>query len=354
MRKLASVQRVEEVAPIPGADAVEVARVLGWRVVVRKGEFRPGDPVVYCEVDSLLPVRPEFEFLRASSYKPARADPCGGPGMPEGFRIKTAKIRGQVSQGICFPPSVLPPGAPSGLGSDVTDALGVLKYEPPPPVGMSGRVKGAFPGFVPRTDETRIQAVPDLLPAYAGLPFRVTEKLDGTSVTAFVRGGEFGLCSRNLWLDESDDSHVLVRAAKACGLEGKLRAGREALGFDLAVQAEAVGPGIQKNRYGLPSVELRVFTVFDVTHSERLTPGEASAACALMGLAEVPQLGDHPLPGSVDELVAFSQAPSLLGPRPTPREGVVWRCTKARYSDRLGGYLSFKVISPAYLLKYDE
>src|SRR5215218_7197660 len=108
MRKLASIQVVNAVEPIPNADAIEKVRVLGWWVVSKKGEHRAGDKLVYCEINSLLPERPEFEFLRASSYKPAREDPAGGVTLPAGFRIKTVKLRGQVSQGICFPLSVLP------------------------------------------------------------------------------------------------------------------------------------------------------------------------------------------------------------------------------------------------------
>src|SRR5215468_428995 len=106
MRKLANIQVVNAAEPIPNADAIEKIRVLGWWVVVKKGEFRPGDRVVYCEIDSLLPERPEFEFLRTSSFKPARMDDVGTLLQPAGFRVKTVRLRGQVSQGICFPLSI--------------------------------------------------------------------------------------------------------------------------------------------------------------------------------------------------------------------------------------------------------
>jgi RNA ligase (TIGR02306 family) len=100
MRKLASIQAVNAVESIANADAIERIRVLGWWVVVKKGEFKPGDRVVYCEIDSLLPERAEFEFLRPSSFKPAQTDGTGQIVLPAGFRIKTVKLRGQVSQGI--------------------------------------------------------------------------------------------------------------------------------------------------------------------------------------------------------------------------------------------------------------
>src|SRR4051812_30954836 len=247
MRKLASIQTVNAVEPIPGADAIEKIRVLGWWVVVKKGEHKPGDKLVYCEIDSLLPERPEFEFLRANSFKPAQIDPAGATVLPAGFRIKTVRLRGQVSQGICSPLSLLPPGAPTDEGADVTEALGILKWEPPLPVGMGGKVKGPFPGFLPKTDETRVQVLEPVLERNRGKLFYVTEKLDGTSFTAFIRQGEFGICSRNLWMDEADESNVLVRVSKGMRLEEKLKAARERLGIDLAIQAEVIGPGIQKN-----------------------------------------------------------------------------------------------------------
>ncbi len=111
MRKLASIQAVNAVEPILNADAIEKIRVLGWWVVSKKGEHQPSDKLVYFEIDSLLPERAEFEFLRASSFKPVQTDASGATILPAGFRIKTVKLRGQVSQGICFPLSILPPGA---------------------------------------------------------------------------------------------------------------------------------------------------------------------------------------------------------------------------------------------------
>src|SRR6476659_9737047 len=124
-RKLASIQRIKALDPIPNADAIERATVLGWQLVVKRGEFGVGDPCVYVEIDSVLPERPEFEFLR-----------------PRGFRIRTARLRGQISQGICFPLEILPAGTPLDDGADVTGVLGITKYEPPIPVHLAGTMKG--------------------------------------------------------------------------------------------------------------------------------------------------------------------------------------------------------------------
>ena len=353
MRKLASIQTVNALEPILNADAIERMRILGWWVVVKKGEFRPGDKVVYCEIDSLLPERPEFEFLRASSFKLAQTDASGATVLPAGFHIKTVKLRRQVSQGICFPLSILPEGATLDEGADVTEQLGVRKWEPPVPVGMGGRVKGGFPGFLPKTDETRVQVLEPVLERHRGKIFYVTEKLDGTSFTAFLRDAEFGICSRNLWMDESDESNLLVRVTRRLKLEEKLREVRERCGFDLAVQAEVIGPGIQKNKYELKEVTLRVFNVLDVRSYRLLDHAVMLEVIGELGLDAVPQLGTIALNHSVDELVAFSEGTSVLNPK-AQREGVVLRPLVEEFDQDVGGRLSFKAINPKFLLKYDE
>jgi len=353
MRKLASIQTVNAVEPIPNADAIEKIRIRGWWVVSKKGEHKPGDRLVYCEIDSLLPERPEFEFLRASSFKPAQTDLTGATTLPAGFRIKTVKLRGQVSQGICFPLSILPMGEPHEEGADVTETLGILKWEPPLSVGMGGRVKGGFPGFLPKTDETRVQVLEAALQRHRGKTFYVTEKLDGTSFTAFLRQGQFGICSRNLWMDESDESNVLVRVALRLKLDEALRAARERLGHDVAIQAEVIGPGIQKNKYALKEATLRVFNVLNVDAYRLVDHAVKLSVLSEMGLDPVPQLGTIVLNHTVDELVAYSEGTSVLNPQ-VQREGVVLRPLVEEHDEEIGGRLSFKAINPKFLLKYDE
>ena len=113
MRHLATIREITTLRPIAGADRIEVAQVDGWECVVQKGEFHTGEHIVYIEVDSIVPERPEFEFLRDRK-----------------FRVRTIKLRGQVSQGLVLPLSILPNGAPADLGADVTDVLGIKKYDP--------------------------------------------------------------------------------------------------------------------------------------------------------------------------------------------------------------------------------
>lgn len=135
MRNLVSIQKIKELHPIAESDNIEVAKILGWSVVVKKGEFKVGDKVVYAEIDSLFPDKEEFEFLRGSK-----------------FRIRTIKLRGQISQGIAFPLSVLPAGE-YNIGEDVTDILGVSKYEPIIPACLSGKIRGQIPSFIQKTGQ---------------------------------------------------------------------------------------------------------------------------------------------------------------------------------------------------------
>jgi RNA ligase (TIGR02306 family) len=351
VRKLASIQTVGAVEPIEGADAIERVRVLGWWVVTKKGEYRPGDKVVYCEIDSLLPAIPEFEFLRKSCYRgPIVAN--GQELLRGGFRIKTARLRGQVSQGICFPLSILPQGAPTDEGADVTLALDIIKFDPPLPSSLAGRVKGPFPSFVPKTDETRVQVLESVLARHRGKTFYVTEKLDGASVTAYIHSGEYGLCSRNQRLDESDLDNGICRLAKELELESLLQAAKRRLGFEPAIQGEMLGPGIQKNKYALREARLYFFNVLNLDAYRLEGHKEMLEVLSSMGLDVVPQLGTITLDHSVDDLVNLSIGDSALNPK-TAREGIVLR-PLVDESDPEMGRLSFKAINPKFLLKYDE
>lgn len=152
-RKLASIQKISKIEPIDGADKIEVATVNGWNVVVAKDmEYEPGEVVVYCEIDSFLPIKPEFEFLRKTSYKKM--------GDQEGFRLKTVRMRGVVSQGLILPISVIDDFSPDDydIGEDVSEKLGIVKYETPIPACLAGVAKGSFPSFLVRTDEERCLA----------------------------------------------------------------------------------------------------------------------------------------------------------------------------------------------------
>lgn len=352
MRKLASIQEVTSIDPIPKADAIERLRILGWSVVARKGAFQVGDRVIYCEIDSLLPERPEFEHLRSSSFKPELVE-AGEVVQPAGFRIKTVKLRGQVSQGICFPVSLLAEDQQLEIGQDVSAEMGIIKYEQPVPAGMGGAVKGAFPGFLPKTDEIRIQTAEHLLDEYAGMTFEMTEKLDGTSYTAFLHDNEFGICSRNQWIDETDPQNLLANVSGQLQLKEKLIQLSELTGRDVAIQGELIGPKIQKNKYKLKEYELYVFNLVDVGEYRLFDRQQQLELIEQVGLKHVPSLGEIPLNHTVDQIIDLSIGMSVLN-RQTHREGIVFRPLQDQDDATIGGRLSFKAINPKFLLKYDE
>jgi RNA ligase (TIGR02306 family) len=345
MRKLASVQIITNLSPIPDADSIELAQVLGWKCVVKKDQFKVGESVIYVEYDSVLPEREEFEFLRNKN-----------------FRIKTLRLRGQISQGIIFPLSILDEGELDRtytVGDDVTDILGIVKYEPPIK-GNAAEIKGPFPEFISKTDETRIQAVPELLleiphPDYN--QYYVTEKLDGTSTTFFSWSGgsleheaEFGVCSRNWELRNTPGSYHW-HIANSLNLEEKLKPY-----YNIAIQGEIVGPGIQKNKYKLPKVEFFCFSIVDLSLRERCDLPEMVDFCKELGIKMVPLLDDsfQLYPNhTVDSLVELSRGVSQLNSK-TIREGIVVRSIFPYRSNSLESSFSFKVINPDFLIKNGE
>lgn len=331
MRKLVSIQKVSEIHPIPGADAIEVAQVLGWKVVIKKGEFKVGDKVVYAEVDSVFPDKPEFEFLR-----------------PVKFRIKTIKLRGQVSQGICFPLTILPPGLPLNqyqVDDEVTDLLGVEKYEPPIPKEMQGVMKGEFPGFLRKTDETRVQVLQEELTRAKGDKYVITEKLDGTSTTFYLRGEDFGVCSRNIELLETE-GNTFWDMAKKYDVEAKLRK----LGRNLALQGETIGVGIQSNKYKLDDKQFFLFNIYDIDAAGYVNHLELEELAKELELKLVPVVDkEFILIDNIDKLVEMAKGFSLLNKK-TKREGYVLK----KKEHKTGEAVSFKAINPDFLLKYGD
>lgn len=352
MRKLATIQKISSINPIPDANAIEVAQVLGWKVVVKKGEFKINELVVYCEIDSLLTERPDFEFLRNSK-----------------FRIRTIKLRGQISQGICFPLSILSSfgkittNSPTSMdlfipdnniknsipiieGTDLTLALGVEKYEAPIPAELAGEAKGRFPSFMIITDEDRIQILPHIPEQYVGEKFITTEKLDGSSCSFYWKDGEFGVCGRNYEYFESP-TNSMWKFARANNLEEKLRN----YGRNLGIQGEIIGEGIQKNRYKLKGQVVRVFKMFDINKYEYLPYDEMIDITEnILGIEIVPIMDwNYILPASVDEILAYANGKSVLNPL-TEREGVVF----VRHELKNQGRLSFKAISNNFLINNKE
>jgi len=342
-RKLASVRVISNIQPIPNADKIELVTVDGWNVVVAKDVgHKVGDLVIYCEIDSFLPIREEFEFLRKSSYKKM--------GDVEGFRLRTVKLRGQVSSGLILPLSILnPPNTNIYVtpfeGLDVTEMLDIVKYEPPIPAELAGKVKGVFPSFIPKTDEERIQNLTKEYEEWkyqSKHQFYVTEKLDGSSATFYVKDGEFGVCSRNLELLETE-GNTFWKVARELDLENKMKS----LGKNISLQGELIGEGIQGNPYKLKGQTIRFFTGYDIDKRERIGFIHFTVMIMDMGLEYVPVINPEfgfLLPDTIEEMLQYAEGKSALNPD-TEREGVVVRS--------LDGSISFKAISNKFLLNHE-
>jgi RNA ligase (TIGR02306 family) len=331
-RKLATVVKIVDIQPIIGADAIVVASVKGWKVVVKKGEFNVGDLAVYYEIDSFLPIRPQFEFLRKSSYKRMISS--------EGFRLKTIKLRGQLSQGLLTP-------IPEGIvdpkeGDDLTEALDIVKYEPPIPAQLAGKIKGTFPNFIPKTDEIRIQNFESEVGfSPVGERAYVTEKLDGTSFTCYFNNGVFGVCGRNWELTETSDNS-LWRMANLLQLKEKMTKH----GKNIALQGELIGAGINGNLYGLSDHKLYFFTGYDIDKGRRMFFDELEWVLFGLQLQMVPVLEKYGfvIPNEsniVDYMLRYAEGKSVLNME-VDREGVVVRGLEREFS--------FKAISNTYLL----
>ena len=363
-RKLASVQRVLEIIPIENADAIELVRINGWQCVTKKGEFRVGDLGVFFEIDAVPPDTDAFRFLWLPKPRAGESVPPDLPTLtrPDKFRIRTLRLRGVLSQGLFMPLDTFglkaagsealashtsQSGAGQGEvteGENVTERLSVGKYEPPVPAGM-GDFRGPFPGFLPKTDEMRVQSVPAVLEELFGNPYIITLKYDGTSSTFCIdpRTGEFHACGRNFSILKGDN--LYWRIARKYDLERVLTENPH-----LALQGEIVGPGVQKNPLGLKELSWYAFNVYDVSRATYLGAAESRRELERLGLPQVDVI-------ETGEAFAHTQA-SLLslaeGKYPgtnNEREGIVIRPQHETRSDVLGGRLSFKAISNRYLLK---
>ena len=342
-RRMATIRRIDGINEIPNADAIEVATVGGWKVVVKKGDFAPGDLAVYCEIDSFIP----------TTIAPFLTKPDQYPKVFEGVqgeRLRTVRLRGQLSQGLLMPMSVMTNNGVIAQvlkeDEDVSQALGIVKYEAPIPACLAGEVKGMFPGFIPKTDQERIQNLSVELAEWVrlGYTFEVTEKLDGTSMTAFMVDGVFSICSRNLELKPNPDNSMFKAALKQ-NLEAKLAQS----GRNLALQGELIGNGIQGNKYKLKDQGFYVFDIYDIDAKRYLTPAERKAFVAEWNIAHVPVFQSAvSLDGlTIDMLLKNAEGKSVMGDIEGPeQEGLVYKATEAE--------VSFKVISNRFLLRNGE
>lgn len=345
-RKMASIQVIEEVKAIPNADNIEAYRVNGWWVVDHKGKHKVGDLVVYIEIDSWVP-----DTL--APFLSKGKTPRVYKGIA-GEKLRTIKLRGQLSQGLLIKPDAASDteavirGYSDDFGwgvsqvflkgEDVSEFLKISKWEPALEF-MPADTKGLFPSFIPKTDQERIQnCYKDVADILATETFIVEEKIEGQSSTIYFRDGEFGVCSRNLELKESDNT--FWNTARKYNLENKLRK----LGKNIAIQAEQVGPGISGNIYEFTEYFLFVFDVFDIDKQEYYTREEVEKLCLDLDLTPVPVLFRNSSGLTLQQILDLSDGKSVIGFTDTLREGLVWRKQGAPR-------LTFKSISNQYLCK---
>lgn len=344
MRKLATIQQIAEIKPIVGADAIEAVRVNGWWVVTKKNEYTVGDLVVFLEVDSWVP-----HSLAPFLTKPGQF-PKEYNGVP-GQRLRTIKLRGQLSQGLVLPLSVFPHSlgfdhaTERTVGEDVSVWLNIQKWERPESAQLGGQARGSFPSWMRKTDQERIQNCFNDIPRWE---YVIEEKLEGSSMSVGVLDGEVHICSRNQdlkWESEEDRRNTFVKVAIESGIVEAL----QALGEDIALSGELIGPGIQGNIYKLNKPEWRIFDILDVRTGKYLGLLEREAMLRELGILWAP-LDRAPILGTVniqnqtlDEMLTMAEGKSMLL-NTQEREGLVFKSVD-------NPDYSFKVISNKYLLQ---
>lgn len=344
-RNLVSVRQIVGIFAIPGADKVETVQVGGWLCVAKKGEFKTGDNCLYFEIDSFVPAIPGFEFLGTPKLHQGR----------QGYRIRTIKLRKQISQGLAIPTSVFPSLDLSV--EDLSDQLGVIKYENDitnANISSGARTKGSFPSFIPKTDQERIQNLTPYFSSRANDVFEETLKLDGSSVTMYrwdktlswwdkvknfftpIEATKFEVCSRNQRVAEGNNN--FWTAAKMYNIDKELP-------YGYAIQGEVIAPNIQSNHEKVKSVDFYIFHVWDIKKQQYLNAAAKREFIEtyFKTAKQVPIIGTIQLKDfTLESLLKRVEGQSIN--KGTTSEGRV-------YENIDNPAVSFKAISNKYLLK---
>jgi RNA ligase (TIGR02306 family) len=337
-RQLATIRSAREIRPIPGADAIQAVVIDGWVCVSKKDEFKVGDKGVYFEIDSFLPGSdPRFAFLSKQFITFNNVS---------GARLRTIRLRGQLSQGLFLPLTVFPELEGKDVGDDVTRELNIVKWEPATVVAeaLKAKLSDPFPAFITKTDQPRIQNLMRDLQQNAGKEFEVTIKLDGSSMTVYRKDDKKGVCSRNCELKEEDGGNYWKVATQSRLLEAL-----DFLKRNLAFQGELMGESVQGNNEKLKGIDFYMFDIYDIDNQKYLSPIERKNILKTLDengfkIKHVPTLDNLVLNHTMEELLALADGFSL---NPTQkREGLVFK--------RMDGLYSFKSISNAYLEKHKD
>lgn len=326
MRKLSSIQKVDKVSAVENSDNLDVIDIRGWKVVTKRGELKEGDLCVYFEIDSVVPPMPQFEFLRN-----------------RGYRIKTIKLRGQISQGLVLPIDNFAEYIAIEdieIGKCLDKILGVVHVDESKETNLNGSL--AFPSYIRKTDQERIQNL--LLDKVVNRSYEISIKLDGSSMTVFYCNGEYGICSRNRRLLDNDNSKF-DQCNKKYRLVEILSQYCVAKGRNLAVQGELIGDGIQGNKEKIKGYEWYVYDIWDIDTQRYLSPRERFMILTQLNFESVPILNESfylkdTNVKSYQYLLDMADGPSLNAKM---REGIVFKSSD--------GQFSFKVINNKWLLK---
>lgn len=351
IRKLASIAEITYIKPIEGADAIECAIVNGgWPVVVKKGEYKVGDVAIYLEIDSWVPH--ELAPFLSKGQEPREYNGV------KGERLRTVKLRGQISQGLLLPITIsignLKFQGDYPVGFDLSDVLKIQKWEPPIPAQLQGTMKGNFPHFIPKTDQERCQNLrKDIFETHKDEIYEVTTKLDGSSMTVYVKDGEVGVCSRNIDLKETE-GNSFWKVAREQNIVEALAHISEDKGEEYAIQGELIGEGIQGNPEKLKGQRFYLFDIFSITEGRYLLVNERYSIMDSMNnlygadVEHVPIVDGHlrvaQAYDTIDELLEYAEGPSL-NPQ-TKREGLVFKSWESDFT--------FKAIANSYLLKHKD
>lgn len=342
IRKLAKIVQIDAIVPIVGADAIEGAKVGGWTVVVKKGEYAPGNLAVYFEIDSFLPEgNASWQFLVDKSSRLFND--------VKGHVLRSIKLRGQVSQGLLLGFDVLRAAGVKteilAIGEDVSQALGITKYERPLPDELIGVARGYMPSRIPTTDQERIQNLAPELSQWATddeLTWEATEKIEGQSCTFALIDNDFHVCTRAVDLLNTP-GNSFWGVAEDIDIENRLFSCFN--GRNLAIQGELVGPGIEDNIYSLTVKKFYLYDIYDIDAGRYLNPQERAVMAKQLGVEQVPVIDlEFVLSKDVtmDALLTMADGQSILK-NGQLREGLVFKSNQKA--------LSFKVVSNKYLLK---
>jgi len=338
--KSATLEYVTEVMDHPNADKMSIAKIKGWKVCIKKNEYKSGDLCIYVATDTILDPHPHFEFLRNKQ-----------------FRIKPIKLRGQLSEGILFPTSLLKDFANGRAivlendvsGTDVSELIGAKHYEKPLPSELVGEARGSLPSFLKKTDEENLENVIGVLEEMRGRPYYISTKIDGQSGTFYLRDGVFGVCSRKIDLLETE-GNGFWKVARKFDIENQMR---KVFGNkNVAIQGEVYGPGVQKNPLGVEDLSLAVFNIWDM---ETRTYGNLSDLISFCDETYIPMVSIIEQGLSFDKTFGDlqSMANALCYVNGHVAEGIVIRPQIMFKSVVMDSHCSFKVINETFKLKHE-